>query len=373
MSFPKTRLAACLAAAACVAAVPAAASAADTPLPKDGPVAFGAGIIASGVEFKEPQGSEVVVAAGKVGTLKDKRESLTVPEKDAKRFSAHASSYAKGNPELPTDAKVTPYSLTAGIAETNVPSAAVKGDFWLRPTDDKSTHGWGLYLNGVATGADCPAPDKVAGTATAASILAKVEDTQNAQNKDGVEKKIDVPKDSKPVVVKDVKLGKPTHLDAAATKWATDVKITRVTELAALSPESVKAKAKAAQKLAEDGAEDKASGTVAGWFVEVEDFAVKPDGTRGESLGTTDFQFGLVACGVPKDFVAKPVPSTTAPGGAPSTSSQPAVPVKIPAGDDPAQAAAAEGSSPAAAIGIGAVLLAGAGAGTVLYRRRVRS
>lgn len=367
MSFPKTRLAACLAAAACVAAAPATASAADTPLPKDGPVAFGAGIIASGVEFKEPLGSEVIVAAGKVGALKDKQERLTVPEKDAKRFSAHASSYAKGNPELPVDGKVTPYSLTAGIAETNVPSAAAKGDFWLRPTEDKSAHGWGVYLSGVATGADCPAPDKVAGTATAAGILAKVED---AQNKDGAEKKIDVPKDSKPVVVKDVKLGRPTHLDAAAAKWATDVKISRFSTLADLTPAALKAEV--APKLAEEGAAGKASGTVAGWRVEVEDFTVDATGKRGESLGTTDFQFGLVACGVPKDFVAKPVPTTPAPSGAPSTSSQPAVPVKIPAGDDPAQAAGAEGSSPAAAIGIGAVLLAGAGAGTALYRRRVR-
>ncbi|GAA1950887.1 hypothetical protein [Amycolatopsis minnesotensis] len=365
MSFPKSRLAACLAAAACMAAAPGTASAADTPLPKDGPVAFGAGIIASGVEFKEPLGSEVVVAAGKAGTVKDEQDRLTVPEKGAERFSAHASSFEEGNPELPDGLKANLYSLTAGIAETNVPSAAVKGDFWLRPADDKSAHHWGLYFSGLATGADCPAPDKVAGTATAGEIWVK-----DASTAEGVEKKVDVPKGDEPVVVKDVKLGKPTHLDAAATKWATDVKITRVTANAVLTPESIKARV--APKLAEEGTEGKASGAVAGWLVEVEDFPVDENGKRGESLGITNFQFGLVACGVPKDFVAKPVPSTTAPSGAPGTSSQPAVPVKIPAGDDPAQAAGAGGSSPAAAIGIGAVLLAGAGAGTALYRRRVR-
>lgn len=114
----------------------------------------------------------------------------------------------------------------------------------------------------------------------------------------------------------------------------------------------------------------------AGWRIDVAHYYLKGLGQRVD-FAKTSMVAGGVSCSIPKDFVAKPKPTstqpvpTTQPGTPGKPTAKPTVPVKIPAGGDPAAAAPAENSSlPYVLGGGGALVVVAAGAAFAARRRR---
>ncbi|WP_158892768.1 hypothetical protein [Amycolatopsis anabasis] len=383
MSRLLTRLAVGTAAVS-LAVTPGMAVAEDAP---SIPVAFGFGITGLGPDLGKDfihSGGDVAVA-GEPGTKKDGRDRLSIPDKPT-RLSLHASDYGAEDKELPEGVQgKTPYSLSATVGETTVPSAEAKGDYWLTRTG-AGAPAWGLYLRNASSKVECAAPDKPSATSTADAIYYRKKDGKQYQEK--------LPAPGKELALDEVDLGAPPD---TGKKWQTRVHIVRAedakTAAADTSAATVgDASGAAAQELGALAAESDTKETntpepppaatkaeegvvkaTTAWSVAVVDVEVDAAGKPTGQQRVNVAQFGYVSCSIPKDFVPKkPADPAPDPGGAApvAPAAKPNVPVKIPAGDDPG----AGNTAPIGLIAFGGVAVAGAaGAAVALRRRKVRA
>lgn len=338
-------------AAAALALSPALASAD----PATEPVAFGFGLFGAhegefGDEGK-PTAAGFVDYPEAPGTAKDDKTERSLPEKVVKPNRLQA--------------KVSAYSLEVAHGEDEVPSAKAAGDFTLHAAADdtdqaaaRGNQGPAVSLRGVKNSVNCASRDKLTSNTDAAGAELRIRGEQTPKTIAHLP--------AHAVTVENVDAGVPGKFNKDAFKdWRTDVTIVRVEQVSDLQAE---VKAKLAGKASEVGAQlTTKPGTVAdaGWAIVITDFGLKKDDGAEELLNTSAVVVGALTCAIPENFVPKPVtqPQNPAP--------QPAVPVKIAAGDG--STTGGSGSSLPFVLGGGAVVLAAGAAGAFLVSRRRRT